>query len=393
MAILYQADLNSANNSNMTLLLKDTISKSDTIKNVISEFINNSSSVLQGRGYDSVRTKLTMYVDALNKLKIISENLLDAIYVANNTMINYMDGYAELDNGKISQVSAELESAKATLAWLEAYSLIWKQSSNGSWTSSWVQNGTASQISAYRDLVNELQKLYDKLVGLAGADSGAFNNVANVSEDSINLVNAINGISTGVFGGDEISRKVDANLLSDEIKALLPSSNTTSVAGLKYTREQIESMDEATVKSMSKDEFFDFVGAAAVLAYQEKGGVLPSVTIAQACLETGYGKSFTSTSNNLYGLKGYPGEKPTVGGGLRQFDSFYESTCYHTDYFFHYQDKCYNNFMKCCENGDALGACSYLGAYCGGSTKYGPDCKWIIQEYDLTRYDKMVLGQ
>lgn len=40
---------------------------------------------------------------------------------------------------------------------------------------------------------------------------------------------------------------------------------------------------------MSDSEFVEYIGSLAVLVYQEYGGVLPSITIAQACLESGYG--------------------------------------------------------------------------------------------------------
>ncbi len=153
----------------------------------------------------------------------------------------------------------------------------------------------------------------------------------------------------------------------------------------KYTKEQIQQMSEAQVKSMSKEEFFDFIGCAAQIVYNECGGVLPSITIAQASLESGYGKSFIDNTYNVYGLIGYPGNKPKIGS-LRQFDNFYESTYYHTQYFFTYSSV-YNNFLNNCKSNNPIAAAGSLSAYANGSQTYPGKIQSIINTYNLTRYD------
>ena len=94
---------------------------------------------------------------------------------------------------------------------------------------------------------------------------------------------------------------------------------------------------------MSKAEFIKYIGAVAQDIYSQYGGVLPSITIAQAILESGYGNHFENTSNNVYGLMGYPGSKPKVHK-LRKFDSFYEATYYHYKYFQTYTNVYGNQF-------------------------------------------------
>ena len=150
-------------------------------------------------------------------------------------------------------------------------------------------------------------------------------------------------------------------------------------------------MDESNVVAMSKQEFFDYIGSMAQMVYKEVGGVLPSITIAQACLESGYGKHFVPTTHNVYGLRGYPGNKPkvyTASGGnyLRKFENFYEATYYHATYFFQYSNV-YGSFLAACNNRQPLVAASYLGAYAGGSPTYGGKIQQIISQYNLTKYD------
>ena len=105
-------------------------------------------------------------------------------------------------------------------------------------------------------------------------------------------------------------------------------------------------MDEQTLKNMDNQQFIEFMASAARIVYQEYGGVLPSITIAQAILESGYGNSFEATSFNVFGLIGYPGSKPKVNR-LRKFDNFYEATDYHYSYFPTFP-KYYTEFLNLC---------------------------------------------
>ena len=152
-----------------------------------------------------------------------------------------------------------------------------------------------------------------------------------------------------------------------------------------YSKSEIMDMDEQTVRNMSNEEFIKFIAAAARFVYAEEGGVLPSITIAQACLESGYGDHFEATSHNVYGLIGYPGNKPKVNR-LRKFDNFYEATYYHATYF-PAHPKFYTEFLNYCKDHDVGSATPYLKAYAGGSTTYGPTVQQLINQYNLTQYD------
>lgn len=386
MAKVIYSDLNTANNGKMNEAINTALDELMKLKSTLQRFIELSPSKLQGKGYDAVRKELTMYVDALAKGKLILSHMDSAIKAANNSMKNYMEDYSELDDAKEPQVKQELNSAKSMLAWLQSYTTV--RNSDGS--TSQVRNGTDAQISQYQALIAELEKLDAKLVGLAGEDASDIAKFKDVEADVSKYASAINGIDAAIFGGEGIQRKstpVEYKEQEEEKKEEI------EIAGLKYTKEQIMNMDEATVKSMrdtmSREEFIEFVGAAAVLNYKERGGgVLPSITIAQACLESGYGHSFVDGTYNFYGLIGYPSSKPQINR-LRQFDNFYEATDYHASYFENYP-KSYTQFLEACNQGDALGACQYLSAYAGGSSSYPDKCKWIINNYGLEKFDEMV---
>lgn len=170
-----------------------------------------------------------------------------------------------------------------------------------------------------------------------------------------------------------------------------PSNPTTGISPTgEYTPVEAMDMEEEKVKAMSKQECMDYVASMARDIYFKNGGVLPSITVAQAVLESGYCKHFIASTHNLYGLRGYPGSKPKVYGGgnyLRKFDNFYEATYYHYAYFENYRNV-YGNFLKDCANHNAMHAATYLHAYAGGSTTYGPTIQKLIQQYNLTKYDQ-----
>ena len=167
-------------------------------------------------------------------------------------------------------------------------------------------------------------------------------------------------------------------------RELMANSTGISKTG-KYTKEQIIAMSEEQVRAMNNQEFIEFIASAAQIVYSEYGGALPSITIAQAILESGYGNHFETTSHNVYGLIGYPGDHPKVNK-LRKFDNFYEATYYHTQYFYAYSNV-YGNFLTNCANHNAIAAAGSLSAYAGGSQSYPNTIRTLINQYNLTQYD------
>lgn len=96
---------------------------------------------------------------------------------------------------------------------------------------------------------------------------------------------------------------------------------------------------------MTNSEFIEKVGALAAADYP-KSGVLPSLTVAQAILESGWGKSgLTAKANALFGIKAgkdwkgkrvnsktfeyYDGERVDIVDCFRAYDSWAESVADH----------------------------------------------------------------
>ena len=183
----------------------------------------------------------------------------------------------------------------------------------------------------------------------------------------------------------KVNEEIEKAQKEREEAAQQGTTGTISPTG-KYTKAQIIDMGEQQVRDMTNQQFIEFMASAARIVYAEYGGVLPSITIAQAILESGYGNHFEATSHNVFGLIGYPGSKPKVNR-LRKFDNFYEATYYHYAYFENYRNV-YNNFLTMNANHQPQAASrTYLHAYAGGSKTYGPTIETLINQYNLTQYD------
>lgn len=105
-------------------------------------------------------------------------------------------------------------------------------------------------------------------------------------------------------------------------------------------------------------------------------GVLPSVCIAQAYMESHIGKY--CYSNNLWGLYGGYTSFDSLDEGIYEYleiinNGYYDDALYRTDYV------------------TQINAI-YDGGYCEDSREhYVNGVLWIIEEFDLTRYDKEIL--
>ena len=131
---------------------------------------------------------------------------------------------------------------------------------------------------------------------------------------------------------------------------------------------------------------------------QRKYGVLASLTIAQAILETGWGKY--SVGNNIFGIKTspswtgktvtcktgeiYDGQAVTVSGTFRGYDSIADSIEDHAKLFVN--NSCYHNIIGCM---DYKQACRNVQAD-GYATDphYADTLISIIEGNDLTQFDK-----
>lgn len=157
-----------------------------------------------------------------------------------------------------------------------------------------------------------------------------------------------------------------------------------------------------------KDVFIDKVKDGAIAGWHE-GRILPSVTIAQAILESGWGKSELATkANNLFGIKAskdWTGDKYTVrtaeydknnnkyfiNADFRKYRNWSESLIDHAK-FFQSTDWRKNNYKAVIGETDCKKACKGLQSAGYATSKiYADQLIGLIDMYKLYKYDDVVI--
>ncbi len=210
MAKVYASDLSSANSSNMISVLEAAKADISHLIGNLNDFSTGSVTELVGDGYDAVRAKMQLYIDCFNKLLAICSNLIPCIQAANNTMINFMEGYGELDDSKIPEVEAAITEAEAYLAWLQETYEVPGPDDNGDGMPDYYEthrNGTDAEIAACEATIRELKHYLEKLKQLAPTDKSAFASIEAVMADIANFATAVSELKipnyNGVFPEDE----------------------------------------------------------------------------------------------------------------------------------------------------------------------------------------------
>ena len=164
-------------------------------------------------------------------------------------------------------------------------------------------------------------------------------------------------------------------------------------------KKTVAKYNGCNIASLSNKQFLEYISAAAILDY-EKSGILPSVTIAQAICESGWGNY--AIGNNLFGIKcgsGWKGKRrncetkeQSAGGSyystradFRDYDTLVEGISDHSDLL---NNSRYKPVRAACNNNDAYEACRQLKA-CGYATShsYAQTLISIINSNNLTQYD------
>lgn len=163
----------------------------------------------------------------------------------------------------------------------------------------------------------------------------------------------------------------------------------------------VDKYKDRDVDSLTNEEFLEYIGAAAQIDYK-KSGILPSVTMAQAICESGWGNS--AIGNNLFGIKcgsGWNGKRVncrtkeqssggkyySINADFRDYDSVLGGIEDHSDLL---NNTRYQPVRKACDNKDSYEACRQLKA-CGYATShtYANTLISIINDNDLTKYDNI----
>ena len=390
-----------------------------------------SDKTLSGTSWENVKLDCETYKSLLNLSIESSEYLTAVLKTAQQMISDFLYPDTELDDrvlptleASLEKVIAEITRLSAQLAQMKASQhLVTETDKDGNVISSYLDpsdadiQAVADSIKEYeaqqKELEAEIKRINDFAVVVNNAQKMINDSVDQIKTAFANPTKGTQGNETfsanftldlstyGIMEGTKSKDLIEAYYAARDArieaasKPVEPSKNPL-LEGLdgntklgKYTVDQIRGMSESEIKNMDIEDFIDLVGSAAQIIYKERGGVLPSITIAQAIYETGKGKHFPTNSYNLYGLIGYPSGKAQTTGGLRMFEDILESTLYHATYFEHYENKCYKSFMKACRNNDPYLAAEYLPAYDCGHQSYAVAVKSILKRYNLPQYDNI----
>lgn len=168
---------------------------------------------------------------------------------------------------------------------------------------------------------------------------------------------------------------------------------------------QVEEQQQVSqlTPEMQQNQFIERLAPYAKQLHQ-KYGVLPSITLGQAILESDWGKSeLASKYNNLFGIKAY-GNQPkitlstkeyvneqwiTIQGDFRVYQSFEESMDDHTQLFIHGVDWDPNKYQPVlqAQNFEQAADALQQAGYATDPT-YAEKIKQVIIAHQLQKYDE-----
>ena len=156
--------------------------------------------------------------------------------------------------------------------------------------------------------------------------------------------------------------------------------------------------EPADIKRLSHAAFIEFVGAGARKAMAITG-VPASVTVAQAILETGWGKHTIGSAKNLFGIKGkgpagsvrvptrefLKGRWVTIEADFAKYDSFEQSILEHARFFLN--NMRYAAALKVRNDADSFAREIQKAGY-ATAPDYAVQLIKLMKRYDLYRFDR-----
>ena len=116
MSLLLASDLSAANGSKSITALTNDMDDAKALIASVENFISSSPEVLKGESFDTVRSHMKAYVDALNKRVTCAENIISAMKSANSTMADYMEGEPKIDTSERESVKAQMDAYNSAAA-------------------------------------------------------------------------------------------------------------------------------------------------------------------------------------------------------------------------------------------------------------------------------------
>lgn len=187
------------------------------------------------------------------------------------------------------------------------------------------------EIQSYINITDELSKAGYQL---NWQEVAAINSGINNGDFQINNEN-INNIANALLRKDNEGNIVGINSFKTAIRNLDLDNERENIAKGNLEKIKNNYLNEKLSKDNSKKRFIDDISGVALENYKNYG-ILPSITISQAILESGWGQSTLSSEyNNLFGIKAdsrWNGKKvemetkenydDVIVGAFRAYDNF-----------------------------------------------------------------------
>ena len=286
------------------------------------------------------------------------------------------------------------EAAKATVTFIsESTSATSSSSSTASSSSSATSASSSSVATAATSVTSATSATSATSVSSTSADSSA--SAATSSDDASSSASAADA-NSGVSSASAATSATSASSTT-VVRAVVAVATSASASS--------SSVDLSTLtfsNNASQQAFIESVAEGAIESWNEYG-VLPSITVAQAILESGWGSSTLSTqAHNLFGIKGsYNGNYVTmstrevingqsvyVNAAFRAYANNSESVEDHGNFL--YSNSRYSNL---------LGDTSYTGvaqklSQDGYATDpyYSSSLISLVKTYDLTQLDSIAIA-
>jgi hypothetical protein len=179
----------------------------------------------------------------------------------------------------------------------------------------------------------------------------------------------------------------------------LPSVVPGDLAATGQVQTAVEFLSEPVdVKRMTHEQFIEFVGRNARRAMAETG-VPASVTVAQAILETGWGKHTIGAAKNLFGIKGrgpagsvraptrefINGQWVTVNADFAKYDSFEQSISEHARFFL--RNRRYARALQFKTDPNTFAREIHKAGY-ATAPDYADQLIALMRRYNLYRFDR-----
>lgn len=242
MARTYKDELFSATSTYSSILEELSIA-SNTLSSTISNISASSVEFAKGGGYDSIRNRLKLYSEVIQKLSQFADNLSIGITSANNDLANYMQGYNYLSDEELIELEPELKNTESLL---ETCKNNLKDAEEGYYVTvtKYRDDGTSYEVQEHRK--------DDELISKYKADIEDFKIIIDELKLHIRLINGLPAASKSAFGYIEIA--LDGSGGSSNIREFSSAvSNIKSVAVLQDPSIATMNYDDQLLKNHNEN--------------------------------------------------------------------------------------------------------------------------------------------